>query len=282
MRSMMTFSSNCAFNASRFGRRRAVCMTNGAEGGGGTSPNEQITYKASEDVLGVVRAMIQEGRKLHDVSRRAMKSVGNGAWESNMEAKHPLPYALFAHLEFMLDILMSMTLLCSHSGHVPASGILFRALLENFWRGRWIAYPDGMEQRVCRARASIAYREKQGYVLQQKKQSYDVQREMRNEFGNDNAYGVIGFKHLLKSMGKEESYIIYQHASDIAHGTGQPDAAQISTILCEAALNYSCFANEVWNMFIEEGILKEECLYHFAEASLAVHSVRENTNKKSR
>ena len=278
MRSMMTFSSNCAFNASRFGRRRAVCMTNGAEGGGGTSPNEQITYKASEDVLGVARAMQKEGRKLHDVSRRAMKSVGNGAWESDMEAKHPLPYALFAHLDIMLHILASMILLCMHRGHIQASVILFRALLENFSRGRWIAHPNDIEDRVCRARASIAYRKKQERAIQGEKVA--VQAEMEKEFGNDNAYGVIGFRRLLKSMGEEESYVMYQYASAIAHGTGQSHPADISLILCEATYNYSILAIEVWKVFQEEGFLKEEFLYGFAEASLAMLSVRENTAKK--
>ena len=134
MRNMMTFSSSCAFNASRFGPRRATCMTNGTEGGGGISPNEQITYKASEDVLRVARAMQKEGRKLHDISRQAMKSAGNGTWGSDMEAKHPLPYALFAHLDIMLHILASMILLCMHSGHIQASVILFRALFEFFAR----------------------------------------------------------------------------------------------------------------------------------------------------
>ena len=45
-----------------------------------------------------------------------------------------------------------------------------------------------------------------------------VQAEMEKEFGNDNAYGVIGFRRLLESMGEEERYVMYQYASSIAHG----------------------------------------------------------------
>ena len=51
MRSMMTFSSNCAFNASRFGRQRAICITNGAQNDGGGYAPKLICDKCGVEIM---------------------------------------------------------------------------------------------------------------------------------------------------------------------------------------------------------------------------------------
>ena len=246
--------------------------------------------------LNVIRAaemMALAGSKFtHTIVAPAIKKIveDDVSWEETAMEKLPVPIALVAHLDSMVDVLLSMATLCKVD-RIHSAGILSRSILESSRWARWIVYPGDNEVRVRRARACLVYRQK---VRQSMFDRHDmrsgqvkhpssttrIRKEMRRDFGDD-AYGAIPFDCMLGKIGLGEGYDLYRLSSAVSHNAVMLAQTDAALILCEAAYNFLCAAADMLKVReFPSGEFAAQFRDCFAAAGFTVLHEREKLVKK--
>ena len=260
-------------------REYALARAHGRQTGRRRDAEQGEKPLTSPNVICAARSMAVAGKQFNSaVVVPTLKNLtGSEEWEKVAEESHPVPLALFYHLHTIVEILESCAELCE-SDRTHAVTILSRSILESSKWAQWIVYPqDDIEKCVRRARSCLVRRRE---VLQwvrdeshvqsgnrrglEPKSKTKIDEAVKNSVGGvDDAYGVMSFPCMLKSMGQKEDYALYRVTSYISHGAAMIERGDASIILCGGvALECYQVALVTWEML---GVHFQAFAKHFHE-----------------